>query len=91
MNIIRKIWIVKMRLKEIYKKSQFQKYANVGVETSFGQLARCMNQTGDKSRLQIGSHCDIDATLSVKGSGIITVGDYTTIRYESVVGGWIVS
>ncbi len=87
MNIIRKIWIAKARLKEIYKKSQFQKYANVGVGTSFGQLARCMNQTGDKSRLQIGSHCDIDATLSVKGSGIITVGDYTTIRYESVVGG----
>lgn len=76
----------KVKIKAIYKTHIFRKKALVDSTTTFGANARCTNPTNDQSKIKIGRYCDIDATLSVQDKGKITVGDYTTIRYNSLVG-----
>lgn len=87
MKGIRCLFQIKSTLKKIYKRRQFLKNAIVGENTTFGQRARCINEGKSYQSIQIGSYCDIDATIAVQGAGEIMVGDYTTIRYDSVVGG----
>ncbi|MGG6491854.1 UNVERIFIED_CONTAM: acyltransferase [Bacteroidetes bacterium 56_B9] len=86
MNPILSLVKIKIILLEAYKESQFKKWSIVGENTHFGHRARCVNQTGRIDALRIGRYCDIDATIAVQNQGNITVGDYTTIRYDSVLG-----
>lgn len=45
-----------------------------------------MNPSGNKGNIRIGKMCDIDAVLVTQDNGKIVVGDFTTIRYDSIVG-----
>ena len=45
-----------------------------------------MNPSGNKGNIRIGKMCDIDAVLVTQDNGKIIVGDFTTIRYDSIVG-----
>ena len=87
MNMIRKLFRIKVLLKERYKRSTFLKAAVVGKNVHFGQNARCINQTGHKNNLKIGDCCDIDATIALQDDAVITIGDHTTIRYDSFLRG----
>ena len=86
MNLLMQFIKLKTVIKAIYKAKQFHKHSCVGLGTKFGQTARCINQTGDKCAISIGCNCDIDATISAHQNSRITIGDCTTIRYNSVVG-----
>ena len=86
MNLLIQLARLKTIIKATYKTKQFCKYSCVGDGTKFGQTARCINQTGDKHAISIGCHCDIDAAISAHQNGQITIGDYTTIRYDSIIG-----
>lgn len=56
-------------------------------KTTFGITAYCLNETGNKSNIIIGDHCDIHARIAACGeSARIIIGNNTTIRYNSVVG-----
>lgn len=87
MTLMLKLIQVKKFMKEKYKTKQFLAKSIVGTDTHFGQCARCLNQTGKRENMMIGAHCDIDATISVQSAGAIHIGDYTTIRFNSLVGG----
>ena len=51
-----------------------------------GGVAYCQNITGKKENIQIGNYCDIDARICANGPNAqISIGDYTTSRYGSVV------
>lgn len=72
--------------KRCWKMRQFISNSEMGGGTRVGKCARCINQSGSKSNIIIGSMCDIDAVLQTQGDGKIIIGDYTTIRYDSFVG-----
>lgn len=54
--------------------------------THIGKCAGCINSSGNKGNIRIGKMCDIDGIVMTQGDGRITVGDFTTVRYDSIVG-----
>lgn len=69
-----------------WKKHQFMKNSEMGGGTHIGKGANCLNTSGNKGNIRIGKMCDIDAVLVTQDNGKIIVGDFTTIRYDSIVG-----
>ncbi len=61
-------------------------YNDDGSTIRIGLRAKCNNFTGNPSQIFIGKKCDINGTLSVQAEGCIKIGDYTTIRYDSLIG-----
>lgn len=86
-----KEWLIKCinTPKHILKKKNFVKNATFllgSTTTKIGLNAKCVNMSGKKQNICIGHHCDIDAVIMTQDDGKITIGDYTTIRYGSMVG-----
>lgn len=73
-------------LKRKYKRRSFQKNALLGENFSCGPTSNCQNLSGDRSRIQIGPNCEILGSLQVSNHGKLTIGAYTTIRADSVIG-----
>lgn len=69
-----------------WKIHQFMANSKIGGNTHIGKCANCINSSGNKDNIIIGENCDIDAIIQTQGEGKIIVGDYTTIRYDSVIG-----
>ena len=65
--------------------SIYEKFRNGG-GTHIGKGANCLNPSGNKGNIRICKMCDIDAVLVTQDNGKIVVGDFTTIRYDSIVG-----
>lgn len=77
------------RPKRLYKIQKFKKNASFpsGMDTvTFGLTANCTNESGNKTNISIGHHCDILGSLYVQGDGVIRIGNYTTIRAHSHIG-----
>lgn len=72
-------------IKNKYKYYTFKKNAILGIDFSCTDRSSCTNQSGEKNRIVIGSHCEICGDVHVDKSGEITIGDYTTIRFASSV------
>lgn len=72
------------KLKARYKFCTFQKKAIVGIGTTIGGGANCFSTS--KEQIEIGKNCDIHAIITAKKGARIKIGDYTTIRGNSVVG-----
>ena len=72
------------KLKARYKLKIFRERATVGAGTIIGAGANCFSTT--KEQIKIGEKCDIHAIITAKQGAIIKIGDYTTIRGDSVVG-----
>lgn len=90
MNIINRILSIWDKPKLLYKKNTFKKNAMFpyGIGTiSFGVTAKCINESGKKDNVKIGHHCDIHAILYVQNNGLIYIGNYTTLRANTIVGG----
>lgn len=86
MTLLIKFATWKAWLRAAYKSKQFHKNSSVGIGTRIGQTARCINQTMDIKNICIGNYCDIDASISVQQNGKVIIGDYSTVRYNSVIG-----
>lgn len=69
-----------------WKKRQFVKNSEMGGKIHIGKCASCINPSGNKGNIRIGKMCDIDAVIMTQDNGKIIVGDFTTIRYDSIVG-----
>ena len=72
------------KLKAHYKFRKFKKNAIVGMGTTIGGGANCFSAV--KEQIKIGKNCDIHAIISAQQGAIIKIGDYTTIRGNSVIG-----
>lgn len=80
-----------MRMPKIwYKRKMFLENAELEDESSiqFGINAYCFNKTGKRESIHIGHHCEILARISASSpTAKINIGNYTTIRDQSLVGG----
>lgn len=72
------------KLKARYKLKIFRKRAIVGSGTIIGAGANCFSVV--KEQIEIGRNCDIQAVITAKEKATVRIGDYTTIRGNSVVG-----
>lgn len=72
------------QLSKLAKKS-FEHYSIIGFDFTCSHIAKCINTTGDRSSIVIGDHCDINGTLLADKAGKISIGDYTTVRFRSVI------
>lgn len=84
MNLLRAIISFPNRLKKAYKLHLFKKKANCGANLSVCSKSNISVEEG--SSVTIGHDCDILGIISAKCGAEVTVGDYTTIRGESVIG-----
>lgn len=73
-------------LKKIVKTRTFNKGSIYGCGTEFDYTANCINQTGFKSRVTIGSDCLIRGTIKVVGEGKIKIGDNAYIGGFTIIG-----
>lgn len=55
-----------------------------GVNLKVSTMSKIVRSSG--GRISIGENCEINGTLIVQDRGTIQIGNYTTIRYDSVVG-----
>lgn len=83
MRLIRNIILKMMSMKN---KFGFDKYSLHGRNLIVGAKARCDNASHKRESITIGNNCDIQGILITKKDGFIRIGDYTTIRYNSLVG-----
>lgn len=72
------------KLKARYKLYIFQKRATIGIGTTIGGGANCISAS--KGQIEVGKNCDIHAIITAKQGAKIKIGDYTTIRGNSVIG-----
>ena len=72
------------KLKARYKSYIFHKKAIIGENTIIGAGANCF--TTSKEQIEIGHNCDIQAIITAKENAVVKIGNYTTIRGNSVVG-----
>jgi acetyltransferase-like isoleucine patch superfamily enzyme len=66
-------------------KKQFMNNSIIGQNTVIEINSSINNESGDKNRIIIGHHSRIRGHLYCKSSGVIEIGNYTTIQDESVL------
>ena len=72
------------KVKVKYKRKLFSERATLGENVNI--TAGCACSSVSKESITIGSNCDLaDCSLYTIGEGKITVGDYSTIRYNSKI------
>ena len=72
------------KLKEIYKKKRFEKFAEIDSSLKVYFCSGCFAER--KGLIKIGKNCDIAGTLYSMQEGKISVGNYTEIRENSFIG-----
>lgn len=75
-----------IRPKLIYKRYVFQKNAQIGSNFACGRWSRCVNSSGDRTRIQIGDHCEINGKLRCSRTGRLSIGEYSIVNEETVIG-----
>lgn len=65
--------------------ASFRRNAILGESFTCSHIAKCVNLTSDKSNIVIGSNCEINGTILAEGIGKVSIGQYTTIRFRSIV------
>lgn len=83
-DILRKIYISPLKLKAYIKLKIFRKNAEIGKNFSTTASANCFREKGAK--IKIGDNCEICGVLSAKENAEIRIGNYTTIRGDSLIG-----
>lgn len=76
----RKIQQQKNLLKQYFTKKIFISNCLVGKEFECGISSRCINNTGKRENITIGDHCEILAMIQAECNGVISIGNYTTMR-----------
>lgn len=71
-------------LKKIIKLKLFFSHSIHGKNLKVGSGANCYSKK--KENIKIGDNCEIYGILSANGDGKITIGNFTTIRHQSVIG-----
>ncbi|NHZ84495.1 MAG: acyltransferase [Planctomycetia bacterium] len=51
-----------------------------------GLFAKVINKSGSKHNISIGSNCSLHGALICSKNGKLSIGDFTTIRFKSIVG-----
>ena len=72
-------------LKKKYKLTRFKKNASLGKNFNCSYGASCCNLSRKACRISIADNCEIDGSISVDETGIICIGEFTTIRYSSSI------
>lgn len=80
MKLFSFFYLIKRKVKFI----AFKKKCICGENLSVSTSANCFVE--GKGRISIGKNCDICCILSVKDGAIITIGDFSTVRYDTVIG-----
>ena len=70
--------------KKLSKKRRFRKFSIHHHTLSIGPQSNCKSE--NKNNIVIGANCEILGSLCSMGNGKITIGNCTTIRYNSFVG-----
>ena len=83
-ELIMKIYNAPLILKRAIKKMIFDMNSSYGVDLVVSAFANCKSE--NKENLIIGDYCEICGTLISMHKGKIQIGNYTTIRGESVIG-----
>ena len=81
-SIVNKVRLFPHKLKTRYKLRRFHKFATIGKNFQTGPAANIFAHNGS---IKIGNNSEVLGLLIVKG-GVISIGDYTTIRGNSFVG-----
>ena len=68
------------KCKTLIAKNNFLTACVTGEKFSCGPSSKCINNTGKKENIKIGSNCEILAQLIAECNASIIVGNYTTIR-----------
>ena len=76
---------IKSALKTKYKKYIFFQNAHIGNHFECDDKAVCVNGSGVKENITIADNCAICGTLITNKYGKISIGEYTTIRYNSSI------
>ena len=71
------------RIKRAYKMNMFKKNASCGKNLNVSHDAFLRSSSKDK--VVIGSNCDLCCRIYVVGEGSVSIGDFSTIRYASVI------
>jgi len=85
-NTLKKVLYTKIVLKTYIMKKYFRKNALIGKNFSCGPNSRCENGSNNHANIKIGHNVEILGRLITKGSGKITIGSYTTIRFDTRIG-----
>lgn len=74
------IAIIGMRTRGAFKK-------NAIIGNSFSTLisAKIDNRTKNREQVKIGNNCEIGAKIHIEGNGHLSIGNYTTIRENTVI------
>lgn len=80
----KKIMEIPLALKKYYKYQKFKQNAQFGEKLMIGAKSDCDAER--KGLIRIGDNCEICGRLESQGEGSITIGNYTGIYNESVVG-----
>lgn len=71
-------------LKYLKAKKQFRKNSFFGVNFHFDYKSRCFSES--KNNIVIGNNSEVFGTLISQENGKISIGDHSTIRFDSIVG-----
>lgn len=74
------------QIKKIYKYRKFKNGALYGDGTQFDYSSNCINCSGNRNSIIIGSNCLVRGILKVVGDGKIRIGNNTYIGGASVIG-----
>lgn len=74
------------QIKKLYKYRKFKSEALFGDGTIFDSSSNCLNGSGNRDAITIGSNCLIRGILKVVGNGRIHIGNNTYIGGASVIG-----
>lgn len=83
-RLLREIKRIPESIKRSIKLRRFRRFASCGANLTVSAGSNCICEPGGK--IAIGDNCDICGILSCKSKGRLSVGRYTTIRGNSVVG-----
>jgi len=65
-------------------RAEFDRRSVVGEGFNVGDGARCLNHSGEPSRIRIGRGVVVDGTLECYARGALTIGDYTFVGRSRV-------
>lgn len=74
---------ITLNFKKNTSKKIFEKNCVIGENFSCDSSSKCINETGKKENIQIGDNCEINGSIHSRGNGIIKIGNFSTIRFQT--------
>ena len=74
-----------LKMLNTYSTFKFAKKSKVGDNFSALYPSVCINRNNNKHNIAIGNNVEIFGRVTANAGAIITIGDYTTIRYDTEI------